>query len=46
MYRKVFIIFIAVFLGTFGVITQALVVFVLLILFLIVNMKLRPFALQ
>ena len=45
MYRKILVIFISVFLGTFGVITQALVVFVLLIVFLVINIKLRPFSL-
>ena len=45
MYRKILIIFISVFLGTYGVITQALVVFVLLILFLVINIKIRPFSL-
>ena len=45
MYRKILIIFISVFLGTYGVITQALVVFVLLIFFLVINLKIRPFSL-
>ena len=44
MYRKIIIIMISVFLITLGVITQALILFILLILFLIVNMKLLPFA--
>ena len=43
MYRKISVIFIAVFLRVFGVITQALVVFIVLILFLILNIKLMPF---
>ena len=45
MYRKILIIFISVFLGAYGVITQALVVFVLLILFLMINIKIKPFSL-
>jgi hypothetical protein len=44
MYRKIAIIFIAVFLSIAGVITQALVVFLVLILFLFLNIKLKPFA--
>lgn len=43
MYRKIIIIFIAVFVSNFGTITQALFVFLLVIFFLIVNMKLQPF---
>lgn len=43
MYRKIAIIFISVFLRVAGVITQALVVFIVLILFLILNIKLMPF---
>lgn len=43
MYRKISIIFISVFLRVAGVITQALVVFIVLILFLILNIKLLPF---
>jgi hypothetical protein len=46
MYRKISIIFISVFLRIAGVITQALVVFLVLILFLILNIKLQPFAFQ
>ena len=46
MYRKILIIFISVFLATYGVITQALVVFVVLIAFLLLNMKLHPFSLK
>jgi hypothetical protein len=46
MYRKISIIFISVFLKMAGVITQALVVFLVLILFLILNLKLQPFAFQ
>ena len=43
MYRKIAIIFISVFLIRFGVITQALVVFILLIIFLVVTLKKKPF---
>ena len=43
MYRKITIIFIAVFLKLAGVITQALVIFMVLIIFLILNVKLMPF---
>ena len=46
MYRKITIIFISVFLKLAGVITQALVVFLVLILFLILNIKLMPFSFQ
>ena len=46
MYRKITIIFISVFLRVAGVITQALVVFLILILFLILNIKLLPFTFQ
>ena len=45
MYRKIVIVFISVFLSAYGVITQALVVFVLLVSFLLINIKLKPFAL-
>jgi hypothetical protein len=44
MYRKISIIFIAVFLSIAGIITQALVVFLVLITFLFLNFKLKPFA--
>ena len=43
MYRKIIIILISVFLKLFGVITQALVIFLVIIVFLILNMKLLPF---
>jgi len=43
MYRKIMVIFIAVFIASFGAITQALFVFLLVIVFLIINMKLKPF---
>ena len=46
MYRKITIIFISVFLKLAGVITQALVVFLVLITFLVLNMKLMPFSFQ
>lgn len=46
MYRKIAIIFISVFLKLAGVITQALVVFLVLIVFLVLNMKLMPFTFQ
>ena len=44
MYRKIIMIVISVFLSQYGVVTQALVVFLLLIVFLITNIKLRPFS--
>ena len=44
MYRKISIIFVSVFLKLAGVITQALVIFLVLIFFLILNIKLLPFA--
>ena len=44
MYRKIAIICISVFFRVTGVITQALVMFIMLILFLILNIKLLPFA--
>jgi hypothetical protein len=43
MYRKIMVIFIAVFISNFGVITQALFVFLLVICFLIINLKWKPF---
>ena len=46
MYRKITVICISVFLKVAGVITQALVVFLVLILFLILNIKLLPFSFQ
>ena len=46
MYRKIWVIFISVFLKLAGVITQALVIFLVLIIFLILNLKLRPFTFQ
>ena len=43
MFRKIMLIFIESFLIQFGVITQALVVFMLLIIFLLLNMTKYPF---
>ena len=43
MFRKIMIIFIAVFIEVFGTITQALVVFLLLIIFLYLNIKIQPY---
>mmetsp|Transcript_34088 Transcript_34088/g.33275 ORF Transcript_34088/g.33275 Transcript_34088/m.33275 type:complete len:116 (+) Transcript_34088:1-348(+) len=43
MYRKIILIFIQVFIQAYGVISQALVVFLLLIVFLILNTKKKPF---
>lgn len=46
MYRKITIIFISVFLKVAGIITQALVIFIVLIIFLILNLKLMPYTFQ
>ena len=46
MIKKIIIIFISAFLKLAGVITQALVLFFILILYLIMNIKLMPFAFQ
>ena len=43
MYRKVSIIFASEFLRNFGVITQALAVFILLIILLMINIKFIPY---
>jgi len=43
MYRKIAIIFIAVFISSSGVVTQALIVFLLLIIFIVINLKKAPF---
>lgn len=43
MYRKIGLIFIQVFLVTYGVMTQALTVFLLLIVFILLNSKKAPF---
>ena len=46
MYRKIWVIFISAFLKLVGVITQALVIFLILIIFLILNLKLMPYTFQ
>ncbi|CDW87730.1 UNKNOWN [Stylonychia lemnae] len=43
MYRKILIIFTAVFISNFGIIAQALIVFFTLIVFLLINFKKQPF---
>lgn len=43
MYRKIFCIFIAVFLNRIGIVVQALVLLILLVMFLQVNSSRRPF---
>ncbi|CDW91326.1 UNKNOWN [Stylonychia lemnae] len=43
MYRKIFIIFTVVFISNFGIIAQALIVFLFLIVFLLINLKKKPF---
>ena len=43
MYRKIILIFVAVFLSNYGVIAQALIVFIILVIFLTFNMKAQPF---
>ena len=43
MYRKIAMIFISVFIQPFGVISQALIVFMLMIIFLIANLKKKPY---
>ncbi|CDW74791.1 UNKNOWN [Stylonychia lemnae] len=43
MYRKMVLIFVAVFVGNYGVIAQALIVFVILIAFLLMSMKTKPY---
>lgn len=43
MYRKILLIFISTFLVRFGVITQALVVFLMLIVFVLLNVRAEPF---
>ncbi|TNV88247.1 hypothetical protein FGO68_gene13755 [Halteria grandinella] len=43
MYRKIAMIFISVFIQPQGVITQAMIVFLLMIIFLIINMKKKPY---
>jgi hypothetical protein len=44
MYRKITLIFIAVFISAYGVIAQALIVFMVLIVFVIVSAKKKPFS--
>lgn len=43
MYRKIAMIFISVFIQPYGVISQALIVFLLMIVFLIANLKKKPY---
>ena len=43
MYRKIAMIFIAVFIQPQGVITQAMIVFLIMVLFLIANLKKKPY---
>jgi hypothetical protein len=43
MYRKIAMIFISVFIQPYGVISQALIVFMLMIIFLIANLKKKPY---
>lgn len=43
MYRKIAMIFIAVFITPYGVIVQAMIVFLLMILFLILTLKKKPY---
>lgn len=43
MYRKIALICISVFISSYGVVAQALIVFMLLILFLFFNMKKQPY---
>eukprot|EP00347_Sterkiella_histriomuscorum_P024148 403332142 len=44
MYRKIMLVFVQVFISQYGIIAQALIVFVLLTIFIVINMKKRPFA--
>eukprot|EP00347_Sterkiella_histriomuscorum_P009615 403340531 len=43
MYRKIFLIFISVYIVGSGIITQALIIFMTLIAFLLITMKKKPF---
>jgi len=43
MYRKILLIFVSVYVVSYGVITQALIIFVILISFLIITLKKKPF---
>ena len=44
MYRKIGLIFISVFVESLGAIAQALIVFMILVIFFFVNSKYRPFS--
>lgn len=44
MYRKIALIFIAVFISAYGTIAQALIVFLFLIIFLLINIKHKPYS--
>ena len=44
MYRKIWVIFVSSFLKLAGIITQALVIFLILIIFIMLNIEFRPFA--
>lgn len=43
MYRKVVLIFISVFISSYGLIAQALSVLILLIFGIVINLKLKPY---
>jgi hypothetical protein len=43
MYRKVILIFISVFIQNYGAISQAMIVFLLLIIFFVINTNKKPF---
>jgi hypothetical protein len=43
MYRKILLIFISVFISSYGTMAQALIVFVVVIGFLLINNKKKPF---
>ena len=43
MYRKIILIFIAVFIQNYGVMVQALIVFMVLLIFLVLGLKKKPF---
>eukprot|EP00347_Sterkiella_histriomuscorum_P016375 403353429 len=44
MYRKISILFVSVFISSFGVIAQALAVFAILIIFLMINLQKQPYS--
>ncbi|CDW74086.1 UNKNOWN [Stylonychia lemnae] len=46
MYRKILIIFTSVFISNFGIVAQALIIFFILIIFLLINFKKQPFNTQ